>query len=503
MVVILKTVTNMKRLLYICIAALLSTACDEIEQIMKQDVSYYFGSPRSETTETSAKIYIDQPFVSVNGEIYNEAVITLGYVRAEDQHIEELTIVEEYETKDSVIVFTIDNLEPSTHYIAYTFIDAGEHGGMKSEAYRFQTDRHIPECSASCTVNGVSKGIMAEVTLQDVAYLVDGKSLPFSNVRFEYARKREELKWVGVDIAGEKFSDGAETITIPAEGADYLDESSRYLYRVTITPASEAYETITTEEGEFETEYAEVTAEISKPDVAIVGDNIEIVVESVKVWFDGVERPDYHYLEYYVYYREPGGEKAYWENKAEVELKDGGISLALAVASFEKGKEYEFAAAVVAGAEKKVKLSDVVTVTIPKEDTPTPPTPPTPPVGGDADTSDLVGTWCLTQWRGAAPEFDVYLSITEDGVVALWQRIESREWELFYSTVAFENGVISGEYTDGVAWSASYGVAISGDTMTWTNTTDATDISVYTRAELPNFAPINTTRSQGSNMGFL
>ena len=228
MVVILKTVTNMKRLLYICIAALLSTACDEIEQIMKQDVSYYFGSPRSETTETSAKIYIDQPFVSVNGEIYNDAVITLGYVRAEDQHIEELTIVEEYETKDSVIVFTIDNLEPSTHYIAYTFIDAGEHGGMKSEAYRFQTNRHFPECSASCTVNGVSKGIMAEVTLQDVAYLVDGKSLPFSNVRFEYARKREELKWVGVDIAGEKFSDGAETITIPAEGADYLDESSRY-----------------------------------------------------------------------------------------------------------------------------------------------------------------------------------------------------------------------------------------------------------------------------------
>ena len=206
------------------------------------------------------------------------------------------------------------------------------------------------------------------------------------------------------------------------------------------------------------------------------------------MWFDGVERPDYHYLDYYVYYREKGGEPYYWENKAEVELTNGGISLSLALSSFDEGKEYEFAGAVVAGAEQKVRLSEVVTITIPKEDTPT---PPTPPVGGDADTSDLAGTWHLTQWRGAEPSFDVYLSITEDGVVSLWQRIESREWELFYSNVGYENGIISGVYTDGVAWSASYGVVVDGDTMTWTDVADATDISVYTRSELPAGIPMS------------
>lgn len=499
MVVILKTVTNMKRLLYICVAALLFSACDEIEQIIKPSVNYYFGSPRSETTETSAKIIIDQPFAAVDGEIYNEAVITLGYVRAEDQFVEELTIVKEYETKESVIIFTINDLEPSTQYIAYTFIDAGEHGGKKSEAYRFETKTHTPEYAAMCRASVDAKGIMATITLSEVAYLVDDKEVPFSNVRVEYARKRSELEWIGIDIAGENFSDGTETITIPAEGADYLEEYSPYLYRVVFTPADDQFPTITTESDEFMTEYAEVTAEISTPDVTIVGDNIEIDVESVKVWFDGVERPDYYNLEYYVYYREPGGEQYYWSNKTEVELTNGGISLSLAVASFEEGKEYEFAAAVVAGAEKKVKLSDIVTITIPKEETPTPPTPPTPPVGGDTDTTAIAGDWQLTLWRGAEPSFDVYLSITEDGVVTLWQRIESREWEQFYSTTTLENSVISGEYTDGTAWSASYTVTGDGDTMTWIDTADDADISVYTRCTLPDFNTGATTRSAHNN----
>ena len=177
------------------------------------------------------------------------------------------------------------------------------------------------------------------------------------------------------------------------------------------------------------------------------------------------------------------------------------VALVVGLASFERGKEYEFAGAVVAGAERKVRLSEVVTITIPKDDTPT---PPTPPVGGDADTSDLVGTWHLTQWRGAVPSFDVYMSISEDGVVTLWQRIESREWELFYSTVTFDGGIISGVYTDGVAWSASYYVAVDSDTMTWTDTADATDVSVYTRSELPTGIPMSqSVATRSSSERFL
>ena len=74
---------------------------------------------------------------------------------------------------------------------------------------------------------------------------------------------------------------------------------------------------------------------------------------------------------------------------------------------------------------------------------------------------------------------------------------------MFYSNVGYENGIISGVYTDGVAWSASYYVAVDSDTMTWTDTADATDISVYTRAELPDSIEDGATRSQVNMVRFL
>jgi hypothetical protein len=109
--------------------------------------------------------------------------------------------------------------------------------------------------------------------------------------------------------------------------------------------------------------------------------------------------------------------------------------------------------------------------------------PSTPPVSG-GDTSEIAGTWHLTEWRGTAPSFDIYLDIT-DGVVTLYQRLESRAWECFVSSAAIEDGIIKGTYVDDVAWGTSYYVTTGDDTMTWIDTTDSTDISVYTRATLP------------------
>ena len=115
----------------------------------------------------------------------------------------------------------------------------------------------------------------------------------------------------------------------------------------------------------------------------------------------------------------------------------------------------------------------------------------------------MAGVWHLTEWRGAVPSFDIYLDITTDGVVTLWQRMESREWECFYSTAAFEDGLLCGTYTDGAAWGASYSVTISGDTMTWVDANDSTDISVYTRSELPNIESAAATRSANIGERFL
>lgn len=111
---------------------------------------------------------------------------------------------------------------------------------------------------------------------------------------------------------------------------------------------------------------------------------------------------------------------------------------------------------------------------------------------------DIVGSWKLTQWRGAEPGFDVYMLIDENCSVTHWQRITSREWERYESMATLDGGTISGVYSDGVEWRTSYGVTQHDDTMTWIDRSDATDISVYTRSELPTDLPMSqseTTRS--------
>lgn len=480
----------MNRYLYIIICLLAMAGCKPAPTPGPKPVAeYHFGTISAETTEDSATITADIPYITVDGVRVEGTSFRLEYLLSQSEmSYADVVIITEYRTEGDKAIFDIEGLEPNTQYLAHILITHSEYGIESSDGVVFTTKEHTPKCEISYTAEVDAKGIVATIALSDVSYLVDGEAQEIKSVTLKYGRKRSDLEWVVVDMTDK------ESVTLPEDGGNYLDESSTYLYCITITPEGD-YEPITSAESEFETRYAEVTAELSKPDVAIVGDNIEVVVESVKVWFDGIELPDYHYLEYFVYYREAGGEEAYWENMAEVELANGGIGLSLALSSFEEGKQYEFAGAVEAGAEHKVRLSEIATITIPQTEEPTPPTPPTPPVGGDADTSAIAGNWHLTEWRGQMPSFEVYLSISEDGVVTLYQRLESREWELFYSIVDYTNNTISGEYSDGVAWSTAYSVALDGDTMTWIDTADSTDISVYTRSALPNGLSSTVTES--------
>lgn len=117
------------------------------------------------------------------------------------------------------------------------------------------------------------------------------------------------------------------------------------------------------------------------------------------------------------------------------------------------------------------------------------------------ETRDISGTWHLTEWRGTKPSFDIYMSIDDAYGVTLWQRFTSREWERYDSTASFTNNTISGTYSDGTPWSTSYSVTIDVDTMTWIDTSDSTDISVYMRSELPegiSATPTTVTRSGNS-----
>jgi hypothetical protein len=115
----------------------------------------------------------------------------------------------------------------------------------------------------------------------------------------------------------------------------------------------------------------------------------------------------------------------------------------------------------------------------------------------------MAGVWHLTEWCNITPSFDVYMDINSNGDIELYQRIDSFQWEIFHSTAEIDGDVISGVYSDGVAWGASYHVSIAADTMTWVDTTDPSDISVYTRSVLPQDIDTSSTRAVNSGIGFL
>lgn len=488
----------MKRYLYIILAAIVAlTACDtdiQIEDnggdINVNTVNYVVAIGKAEATENGAQIYTMKPYIEVNGQRYDDAKIYLEYHKEGDEA--NILRVSEYKDTDidNIILFTLEGLTPATSYVGYVCIDGTpEYRCEKSGPFTFVTKEHLPVCEITCTSSVEAKGLMATLSLTDVDYLVDGERVDIATVKVEYARDvSEDMKWTTIEVGGKQFVDRKEDILLPAEGGDYLEENRYYRYRVTITPADMSLEAMATEDKRFKTAYAEVTAEISTPELTLGSDTLTIEVASAEVYYDGLLIAAYPYCDYYVYMRE--ADSLMWSEKMEAEPTLNGMRLTISTESLEKGASYEVAGVVVAGAAHKVLISDVATITIPSDDTPI---VPDPPVGGSSDTTAIAGTWHLTEWRDAVPSFDVYLSISEDGVVGLWQKFTSREWELYYSTVTYADNTLWGEYTDGTSWGASYYVTIEGDKMVWTDTADSTDISVYTRSTLPDGIP--TTES--------
>ena len=335
------------------------------------------------------------------------------------------------------------------------------------------------EYTMTCDGSAEAKGVWAEVKFSNIAYLVGNEPQEISRLRFEYAHSISD-DWIGYDFDSRAIINGVFEQYIPLEGENYLEENSKYACRITLYPKdSNNLKPLTSEPFEFTTKYAEVTANITTPTAEVRNDNVCVDVASAKVYFDGLDIPNYGEIAYEFAYRKSGSNL--WESLSSVEFEGNGFSGTYDVTLFEEGATYEIIGRVTVNSTW-VFDSEAASITIPNGNT-----PPTPPITGDADTTELAGEWHLTSWRGAAPSFEVYLSITNDGVVTLWQRIDSHSWEIFHSTVGYENGVISGVYTDGVAWGTSYNVTTSGNTMTWTDTSDSADVSIYTRCTLPDF----------------
>ena len=460
----------MKRYLFTLIAAVVAfTSCELIITETNPDVVWCFSSVEVETTENSATVNAVKPYITIDG-IKEEGVdIYLKFWEEgnEEGHI----IINDFEDLGDRVIFTINDLTPATHYLGGIVV-SGEYGGEISSIFPITTKAHMPVAEYSCECIIEPMGVVAYALLEGVSFTLDGVESPLAKVEFKYALSTSAEEWTTVVISPE---DAEKSFKIPAEGEPYLNEKSDYNYSVTLYPEDAAYESYTID-GKFTTTEARLTSDVELPTITATEEAIHLSSKVPTLFVDGEVIPDYATIVYKFYYTNYNGHEGF----IDAVCADGVMSATEELSMFQEGATYNFRTCMEVN-DMVLLLSGDAPYTIPVVET------PTPPVSGDADTKALAGEWHLTEWRGAVPSFDVYLSISEDGVVTLWQRMESRLWETFYSTVGFDGSIIAGEYTDGVAWAASYYVAVDGDTMTWTNTADSGEVSVYTRCTLPDF----------------
>ncbi len=103
--------------------------------------------------------------------------------------------------------------------------------------------------------------------------------------------------------------------------------------------------------------------------------------------------------------------------------------------------------------------------------------------------ADCWGSWKLSTYCGKAAEFDVYMVLNEDYSFTLYQRNGSYEITKLTGTYTFDAtaNIFGGEYADGVAWATTYALEeVDDNTLSWSNTANADEVSVYVKAEVPD-----------------
>ncbi len=476
----MQNIKDMKRYIYILLAAAtLLGACEKQSTTPSKPAPEPEPEPEPnievnidiETTESSATVEL-----TLDGA--EEYDYSLEYWKEGDS--DNIHDIYKYETSESGnIIFNLTDLEAETSYEGRLFVDESSYD------FAFTTLVHTPTCAIYYNVEEQPKGIVATIKLSNIAYLVDDTAEDIHVLKFEYsvASKNE---WVAKEFAGGSIVDGKLDVAMPFEGKEYLTENTSYEYRFTLMPKNGDYEPMTSNTRMFSTRNAEVTTNIERPTLTY-SNGINARVNGVEVLFDGVSAATHNVggeIAYSFRYTEKGVEQ--WA-QVSASYANGNMSCIIDKALLKPNTVYEVQAAVTAGTKQSTVYSE-------SSEIKTPEAAPLPPVG-DGDTAIAEGTWHLTEWRGTTPPFEVYLDINATGGVALYQRIASNYWEIFFSNANIAEGIITGVYTDGVEWGSSYSITVSGDSMTWINSYDATDISVYTRSELPAHMPTEPTRA--------
>lgn len=385
--------------------------------------------------------------------------------------------VSDCELSGDTYLFTIGSLEPQMEYKVRQWAKSnlGELFYSEEEQFKTKKEEVVPdEYKLDISVGEITPyGLYAQIELTSVRYLINGADSQIKELKLEYSLTSEE-NYKTIDIRGWDYSSSL-IVEIPSVEGEFLQENSDYKFRLVVVPAEVSAPELSSDEYNFLTVSAQVSAQIPPPEATDIEEGLLVQGSGVSILKDGRLQQSVSNISIEYSIQDQGS----WEEEVAT-LEDQKYWAVIPAQNLRPETTYLIRTKV--RTSDDVYYSEVVTYTTPKEDDPEQP-PVIPPEGGD--TSMMEGVWKLVQWRDSQPGFEVYMEIDATGGVLLWQRIDSRNWEKFLSAAYTEDGVISGVYDDGVAWGASYYYSVNGDSMTWTDTQDSSDVSVYQRSTLP------------------
>ena len=110
----------------------------------------------------------------------------------------------------------------------------------------------------------------------------------------------------------------------------------------------------------------------------------------------------------------------------------------------------------------------------------------------------LVGCWRAKSFGGVDANVDLYIEFGRGGEFVICQRTDSLEYSIYRGTYTVDaaNSLVSGVYSDGVAWANDYRYSINEQgCLLLTNVNDATDVVTYEAAALPEAATTTSSRA--------
>ena len=228
----------MKRYLYILLVAVLAVvACEPVNVVPDPVVEANFGNIAVKAEDKSAVVRVADTYLTVDGERYGDAKIWVEYTLAD---VDQIVAVTEYAEEEDALSFVLDELTPSTSYVAYVVVDGGEYGKHTSDRVPFVTnEEYIPFSGMNYKAVAEAKGIVAELSLSNLQYIYEDEAQKISSVKVEYLLQNSN-KRVSKEFAGSSLADNSLSVKLPFEGEEYLTENRNYTVYVTLS----AYEVL-------------------------------------------------------------------------------------------------------------------------------------------------------------------------------------------------------------------------------------------------------------------